>query len=1465
MNYVSDRKSFLIDRNFRLLATWSQVISKTFKAYVDSVEYKKRNDTLDMDPKEVKLGYSKFLLAGMDVEVESGFENYQKKRWEGKKANKELIKKIQKYRNEFIPQNRAELNRQNRAELMRDIEAEPYLTNCSHSDTGKNKDLYYYAKFSISQKSKNSKENILEVFCDFDLEKLFNGIDSQLAFHDLFLVNPEGKVIYQKEGSQLRFDSFERLLNQREAPSWLDSLFGTMSIQEKRDSKSSEGKKDDEGQIGFDRLKRNEWPVPGHIKIALGGTSYQVFTQSVRLPIQAKYGSPIEGGDPHLHSYFLCGIVSNSDFQKDYLAIPFTGLLILVFILFAILLSLPLIRIILVDPRERVTWFTVVSMSLASVIGTAVLTFFLCDVFVYHQTKDALTKQLMKTAASIHEAFHAELKTILEVLDSYDSTDSIKEDLKFVQNNDNERGGKWRARNVIVCPGNDGGWVDFADDDCRYPNSIVVFWVDSMGNGRINWTKELNPNFIGIHDLNHRDYVSNVIKPNGTLYSLRLNEGKKKVEFFIDPIISLTGSKKTVVVSIPSMVEGQNKPWVAAIETELQSLMKFPVLPAESGFAVVENSTGDVLFHSKPNRGFKREKFFKETDMNPELEALVYARTSGCIEGDYWGNGHQFCVQPILNLPWTLIVYQEKHAIRGFNFEALFFSGSLYALYFVIILSSILLFWAGSRMVVWVVGDGKRDIFSLLFLWPSQQCQSIYVKTASVNVLIFLLVLLLWPEKSIGGLSVLEEGFVWLWLASIISILFPLLLFGLKRENLSQTGVGISAQQSDSSPPFFTYICMGISFLMTLAILPATLFFSSAYEEELKRWAMHNLYELSSGLVGYQQQQTVEFRRPHSGSKIPGSTMVFATSSLASHEHYPMSECDAYEDSDYRAQRIYKEFLFPTTLCFSAYNPSYQDEQESYEQEPLTIFEKIYYQVRANTLTRGPLYQRGPLIETWGFTDRVTDWSLKPERLTETREFTDRAHERKINWTYGINPKDSEKKRWIGLNVAIFPSGDMQKGGAAEDSWLHLESQLPTQAGLMFGWSGPLSPWKTWWWYFFFVPYFAIVCSLPYFVIRKIFPSPYQGSDFESLKLDVNSMGALEERNLLILGPPGSGKSEFLASLQDKYPWGKSDCHTIQGDAAWAIKELRRLQSSKGPILLDHFEYEFGDPKCDQQKQELIEGLLFGKEPRTLYVLSAINPLSDKGVSQQGPLTSNNQEGESSGLNYQWGALFGSFTLLYYRNVSQGNSNARVEGEPQPQPQGSSPGPSGKEKNPYLEDEIKADRHLQNLGQWIQTQKGWESWTSEQVVTRLLGLARPHYQNIWHSCSKEEKLALYHLAIDRMLHTDNPELPRLYLKGLVQSCPNLKLMNRSFRRFILIAGKRESLDVWKSGGAKSVWELSRLPLLIMVGGGLVFLFATQQEFKTSLAALVSILPLLFPAIPELPGFLMQSQNGGKSD
>ena len=100
-------------------------------------------------------------------------------------------------------------------------------------------------------------------------------------------------------------------------------------------------------------------------------------------------------------------------------------------------------------------------------------------------------------------------------------------------------------------------------------------------------------------------------------------------------------------------------------------------------------------------------------------------------------------------------------------------------------------------------------------------------------------------------------------------------------------------------------------------------------------------------------------------------------------------------------------------------------------------------------------------------------------------------------------------------------------------------------------------------------------------------------------------------------------------------------------------------------------------------------------------------------------------------------------------------------------------------------------------------------------------------------------------------------------KDLIRFTPQIQIMNESFSRYILLAAEREDLITLERTQSPNTWSRLKLPLLLGVGLLILFMFATQQEFKNSLLALISLLPVILPAFPELPSFL-SAVNFGES-
>ncbi|MGR9108408.1 MAG: hypothetical protein ACU843_15930, partial [Gammaproteobacteria bacterium] len=98
-----------------------------------------------------------------------------------------------------------------------------------------------------------------------------------------------------------------------------------------------------------------------------------------------------------------------------------------------------------------------------------------------------------------------------------------------------------------------------------------------------------------------------------------------------------------------------------------------PVLPYDFGFAVIDDHTGDVYYHSNDQRSLL-ENFYIETDRNAQLISAVQSRHSQFVSGIYNAQPHRYYVAPLEGVPWSLIVFYDLSSIEIANLRSLLVS-----------------------------------------------------------------------------------------------------------------------------------------------------------------------------------------------------------------------------------------------------------------------------------------------------------------------------------------------------------------------------------------------------------------------------------------------------------------------------------------------------------------------------------------------------------------------------------------------------------------------------------------------------------------------------------------------------------------------------------------------------------------------------------------------------------------------
>ena len=1239
-----------------------------------------------------------------------------------------------------------------------------------------------------------------------------------MVFDDVLLANSKGMIVYQRKASEFRFTNLKSLFATKVETSWLSALFSLAA-----EGTSTSNSKTEQSQ---------EIMSPAHLQVTPGGSSYELFVQPVLIP-NLVHGE--DNGEGESNTWFLCGLTSTNSFRGEYLAIPFTYLLLFVFALVTVFLGLPLLSLALMDTRERLTRFSVFSLILTAFLWATTLTFFILDVSIVRAIKERISEQLQTTAQAIHDGFQIELNRILWQLNDYDKKITGLKDINTPNTPKKDRVA-WVARNDIPDPCQES--PDRPSPWC-FPHYSIMFWADEQGDLRVNWTPQGKRYIHGVHSLRHRDYVS-VIQER-TLPLMKRQVGDSTIPFYIQPIITLESSERTIVISKPHE-QGQPgvTPWVAAIQPDMLSILKTPALPSGTGYAVIHNDDGMVLFHSEAKRSF-RENFFEETDRNEALQALTYSRAADSFEGEYWGKGHQFYVMPFQGLPWSLVVFQDKEILRAHNFEILLFAGFLFLLYFLM-----LAVFCG--FLIGVVGRQARKHWRR-WIWPNSRYRNQYIGIVLWNLLVAIgmTITMMWID--------VPPAYEYLLSVGIPALSFILLCTGLwaLRPIPSQDASGSHPIRTGSPFSYGTeggmnslYSWMMLSFLLVFAIVPVGNIFSIAHREETDLLMKHHLFTLGQSLIQTQHTPLVPlgeitengifqyYPRVTSSSEAnmtplipdcqspihdkPNYGMLTGFSSLSSGipEHQLSST-----QINYILNGILKDGLTPTHLCFGRLHSPMSDEEN-----PAPVFiQRIHKLVRSSSL------QSSPILETWGF-------------------IQDGTRQNSFKW----NVEKSNEERRLSLMLENFPQ---QRQGASEftsTGTLILSAEVPFSL-----WMLPLN--ATGWW-IGVLGGLLVLFLLLRFAIYRTFPLQSHIPKWGMSHLPQEPYKIKSPQNFLVVSPPGTGKSVFAHSQLQH--WEVIDLRMTTDEEHWSnsiLKDLGRATKGKSTIALDHFEYKLGQPQHDHEKRNLVEGLLMSGHQ--VYILSSVNLLHHS--FSLTPQTQN--DSPPSGPTHSdidWGYIFQSFLLLYF---SEPGTPQLIQETIIQKTEPSIPSQLS-DQNPIVQafqTECGPTAHLRSLGQWIRQRTEWIAWSPDQLVANVLRLSKPYYYTLWKSCSLEEKMALFHIAKDGFVHSAHQELPMLHQKGLIRFTPQIQIMNESFNRYILLAADREDLITLERTQSPNTWSRLKLPLLLGVGLLILFMFATQQEFKNSLLALLSLLPVILPAFPELPSFLSASKLGESSE
>ena len=146
----------------------------------------------------------------------------------------------------------------------------------------------------------------------------------------------------------------------------------------------------------------------------------------------------------------------------------------------------------------------------------------------------------------------------------------------------------------------------------------------------------------------------------------------------------------------------------------------------------------------------------------------------------------------------------------------------------------------------------------------------------------------------------------------------------------------------------------------------------------------------------------------------------------------------------------------------------------------------------------------------------------------------------------------------------------------------------------------------------------------------------------------------------------------------------------------------------------------------------------------------------------------------------------------------------------------------------------------------------------EQVLDEVAERTDAWYKRIWKTCSSDEQLVLAEIASEGFVnYKSRRTVRRLLARGLIAKDPSFRLMNTTFRRFVLSAPCQQDVHALEGTSDPRTRDRVRAPFLAALVVISLFFLVTQREmFNATVATLstvVAAVPILFRVVALVTG------------
>ena len=523
--------------------------------------------------------------------------------------------------------------------------------------------------------------------------------------------------------------------------------------------------------------------------INIQGTDYEMFI------IPLKF---------HNESYYLGGFVEEKTFLSWKRSLPSNVIVIFIIIILIIIFSLPVLKIFISGPLEKVTRFGVSLVGISMVGGTILSVVLFTELVLDHKISKDNYQNLKRLNQEITNNFINERDTILQEMVRFDTI--WKTDTDIVRNNPNYLKSKPDASS-FPAP--------------NYMNFKSLFWADDIGN-QILLITPYKKGFLS--NVNSRNYFLFPEK-----YKINFTNKPEPLWYGMEPVFSNTSGEWGIAFSMLS----QKKPPVKiiAISAPLTSI-KDPILPYGYEYCLIDK-TGKVWYHSTEYYNLNDNLLIECNDQR--FSADLQSNSTDNLQVEMRNQKYQMYLSPIANTDLFLVSFFNTSRVKAMtSFSASFAICFLGSLLFI-------LFLIGTALGLIYHNKWNKWGSDYIFKWfaPKKSKIKRYKKLIWMNIsVIVLLILVELFHKNNGAELYSFLFFLFILLGSVCIITSAVLI----------APVGQSGDTLKAPGYLRSYNLFIISWLAIITVIPSVLIMKRVYLEETKWYLDDQHYYLAKEL-----------------------------------------------------------------------------------------------------------------------------------------------------------------------------------------------------------------------------------------------------------------------------------------------------------------------------------------------------------------------------------------------------------------------------------------------------------------------------------------------------------------------------------------------------------------------------------------------------------------------------------------